>query len=154
MADSVKDPANKPGAQKPKQKPKPKVADSWEDASVSSSEDEEDTYAADTTSLPPQTRAAHNDAPPLAPSSIRSQWSPASAPQGTGSPRSRPEKQTAVASRIISNALGVRTQRTEEQKAYDRAVLESERRKREREREAARQTREAEEKAKQAVWES
>lgn len=142
-------------SQKSKPKPKAKVADSWEDESISSesSADEEDGQATGSTSVPaPQ--AYHDDsAPPLAPSSRPSQWS-SPGPQNNEVSQRRPEKQTAVASRIISHALGVRTKRTEEQRAYDRTVIENERKKRERERELDKQRREEEEKAKQAVWES
>ncbi|KMU86238.1 hypothetical protein CIHG_04026 [Coccidioides immitis H538.4] len=141
--------------QKPKRKSKSKVADSWEDESVSSepSEDEKDEKATNATSSP-QGQTYHSDVPSFAASSTPQWSSPDPRNPHSDSPRRRPEKQTAVASRIISSALGVRAKRTEEQKAYDRAMFENERRKRERERELARQRREDEEKAKQAVWES
>ncbi|KAL4939967.1 hypothetical protein BDV06DRAFT_213854 [Aspergillus oleicola] len=65
----------------------------------------------------------------------------------------RPEKQTAVAGRLIAGALGIRApKRTEEQRAYDRAVKEQEIRRRNREREEAAKIKEDEEKAKAAVW--
>lgn len=85
--------------------------------------------------------------PSPSPSSGRDRNAAAAAPER------RPEKQTAVAGRLIAGALGVRApKRTEEQRAYDRAVLEQEskRRNREKEREAA--AREEEEKAKASVW--
>ncbi|RMJ20596.1 hypothetical protein PHISP_08534, partial [Aspergillus sp. HF37] len=87
------------------------------------------------------------------PSSSRSSSGPRS-PAGPGSgPARRPEKQTAVAGRMIAGALGVRApQRTPEQRAYDRAVKEQEIRRRNREKEQAAREKEEEEKAKTAVW--
>ncbi|KAL5002734.1 hypothetical protein BDV10DRAFT_181448 [Aspergillus recurvatus] len=68
-------------------------------------------------------------------------------------PNRRPEKQTAVAGRLIAGALGIRApKRTEEQRAYDRAVKEQEIRRRNREREEAARIKEEDEKAKAAVW--
>lgn len=68
-------------------------------------------------------------------------------------PARRPEKQTAVAGRMIAGALGIRApKRTEEQRAYDRAVKEQEIKRRNREREEAAKAREEEEQAKAAVW--
>ena len=75
--------------------------------------------------------------------------------QGTRStaPERRPEKQTAVASRMIAGALGVRApKRTEEQKAYDRATKEKEIKRRNQEKEKAAKEKEEEEKAKAAIW--
>ncbi|KAL4780472.1 hypothetical protein BJX76DRAFT_46915 [Aspergillus varians] len=67
----------------------------------------------------------------------------------------RPEKQTAVAGRLIAGALGIRApKRTEEQRAYDRAVREQEMRRRNKEREEAARLKEEEEKAKLAVWDA
>ncbi|KAL4742955.1 hypothetical protein BDV11DRAFT_166863 [Aspergillus similis] len=68
-------------------------------------------------------------------------------------PNRRPEKQTAVAGRLIAGALGIRApKRTEEQRAYDRAVKEQEIRRRNREKEEAAKAKEEEEKAKAAIW--
>ncbi|KXJ86114.1 hypothetical protein Micbo1qcDRAFT_168693 [Microdochium bolleyi] len=54
---------------------------------------------------------------------------------------------------MIASALGVKVPKaTEEQKAYDRAVREAERKKREEEREAERKRAEETARAKQAVW--
>ncbi|KAL5336916.1 hypothetical protein BJX70DRAFT_258282 [Aspergillus crustosus] len=67
----------------------------------------------------------------------------------------RPEKQTAVAGRLIAGALGIRApKRTEEQRAYDRSVKEQEIRRRNKEREEAARLKEEEEKAKAAVWDA
>lgn len=66
----------------------------------------------------------------------------------------RPEKQTAVANRMIAGALGIRApKRTEEQRAYDRAMREKEAKRREREKELENMRRKEEEKAKAAIWE-
>ncbi|OJJ49718.1 hypothetical protein ASPZODRAFT_128231 [Penicilliopsis zonata CBS 506.65] len=83
----------------------------------------------------------------------RPQSPQAGAGEGTAAGR-RPEKQTAVASRLIAGALGIRApKRTEEQRAYDRAVKEQEIRRRNREREEQAKAKEADERAKAAVWE-
>lgn len=69
-------------------------------------------------------------------------------------PERRPEKQTAVAGRMIAGALGIRApKRTPEQRAYDRSVKEQEIRRRNREKELEAKAKEEEEKAKAAVWE-
>jgi len=55
---------------------------------------------------------------------------------------------------MIAGALGLRApRRTEEQRAYDRAIQEKEMKKREREREGEKRKKEEEERAKKAVWE-
>lgn len=69
--------------------------------------------------------------------------------------RARPEKQTAVASRLIAGALGIRApKRTEEQRAYDRAVKEKEIKRRNNEKEEAAKAKQEEERAKAAVWDA
>ncbi|PLN83845.1 hypothetical protein BDW42DRAFT_164274 [Aspergillus taichungensis] len=75
--------------------------------------------------------------------------------EGGSTTTRRPEKQTAVAGRLIAGALGIRApKRTEEQRAYDRSVKEQEIRRRNREKEAAEKAREEEERAKAAVWDA
>jgi hypothetical protein len=65
----------------------------------------------------------------------------------------RPEKTDAVAKRMIAGALGVKaTKKTEEQKAYDRAIKEKEIKRRNQEKEAAARAKEEAERAKTAVW--
>ena len=65
----------------------------------------------------------------------------------------RPEKTDAVAKRLIAGALGVKApQKTEEQKAYDRAIKENEIKRRNQEREATARAKEEAERAKAAVW--
>ncbi|KAL4809563.1 hypothetical protein BDV18DRAFT_82091 [Aspergillus unguis] len=92
------------------------------------------------------------------PTSTTSRSRSTSASTSTGpnarDPNRRPEKQTAVAGRLIAGALGIRApKRTEEQRAYDRSVKEQEIKRRNREREEAARLREEDEKAKAAVWE-
>ncbi|PNS18988.1 Endocytosis protein end4 [Sphaceloma murrayae] len=72
---------------------------------------------------------------------------------GAASVEKRPEKSTAVASRLIAAGLGVKApRRTEEQREYDRAMRAQEVKRREREREEERKRKEEEEKAKRAIW--
>lgn len=72
--------------------------------------------------------------------------------QGSGNrtPERRPEKTTSVAARMIAGSLGVRApKRTEEQREFDKAVKEKEKKRRAEEKEKAEQ----EEKLKASVWE-
>ena len=65
----------------------------------------------------------------------------------------RPEKTDAVAKRMIAGALGVKApKKTEEQRAYDRAVKEKEIKRRNAEKEEKVRQMEEAEKAKAAVW--
>jgi hypothetical protein len=65
----------------------------------------------------------------------------------------RPEKTTAVAGRMIAGALGVRApKKTEEQRAYDKAVLEKERRRRDAERGERERREEEARKAREDIW--
>lgn len=67
----------------------------------------------------------------------------------------RPEKQTTVAGRMIAGALGVRTPpKSQEGKAYEKALKEKEKKRREREKEERRREEEATEKARRDVWEA
>lgn len=68
-------------------------------------------------------------------------------------PSFRPEKQTAIAGRMIAGALGVRTpKKTEEQRQYEKVVLEKEAKKRNRERERKIKEEEEIRKAKDDIW--
>ncbi|KAL2002216.1 hypothetical protein VTN02DRAFT_395 [Thermoascus thermophilus] len=99
-------------------------------------------------SSPFQPWLAYNSASPSASRTSSHSRSPAG-----GAPARRPEKQTAVAGRMIAGALGIRApKRTEEQRAYDRAVKEQEIRRRNRAREEEARAREEEERAKAAIW--
>ena len=73
---------------------------------------------------------------------------------GKGRGDLRPEKTDAVAKRMIAGALGVRApKKTEEQRAYDRAVKEKEIKRRNREREDEVRAKEEAETARVKVWE-
>jgi hypothetical protein len=147
-------------ASKPTKAKKP-VADSWEDEAELSSDDEptplQDTTSPSTFLSPTMSAEGPLDPPPTPVSPQTSQpWfsttsAPTSAPQG--GPDRRPEKQTAVAGRLIAGALGIRApKRTEEQRAYDRATKEQEIKRRNREREEQAKAKEEEERLKTSVW--
>ncbi|KAI2636895.1 hypothetical protein GGS26DRAFT_546287 [Hypomontagnella submonticulosa] len=167
---------NPPTKAKVKAKKAAPVVDSWEDEDVDS--DPEPDQSASPTS-PPLEKDSNLDgsgfaAPPPTPSSPSYSasgvppWQSISSSITGGSPSSlspvgeaggdnggarRPEKTDAVARRMIASALGVRAPRaTEEQRAYDRAVREKERKRREEEREAEKRRKEEAEKAKAAIW--
>ncbi|KAJ6120540.1 hypothetical protein N7523_004820 [Penicillium sp. IBT 18751x] len=140
-------------------KAKKPVADSWEDEAESSDDDPTPQDAASPTSTLSRTMSAEGplDPPPTPISPQTSQpWGPAMpAPTSAGSdgPARRPEKQTAVAGRMIAGALGIRApKRTEEQRAYDRATKEQEIKRRNREREEQAKAKEEEERVKASVW--
>lgn len=66
----------------------------------------------------------------------------------------RPEKTDKVARRMIASALGIKAPKmTEEQRAYDRALREKERKRKEEERERKKKAEEEALKAKAAIWE-
>lgn len=70
-------------------------------------------------------------------------------------PSHRPEKQIAVAGRLIAGALGVKAPpKSEEAKAYERVVREKEKKRLAREREGKRMEAEEAERAKRDVWDS
>ncbi|KAK2022856.1 hypothetical protein LX32DRAFT_676996 [Colletotrichum zoysiae] len=167
----------KPAAKKTKEP----VADSWEDEDVDDDEEEEEeeekdddddkeeregtaTPQADGAKAPPPTpisptySAADRSFSPYAaavdPSAPFAPPAAAAAASGGTSGLRRPEKTDAVARRMIASALGVKVPRmTEEQRAYDRAVKEKERKRREEEKAAEKRRLEAAEKAKAAIWE-
>lgn len=138
---------------------KEKVVDSWEDEDLSSDTETEDTRpkpseaeSDDGTSAPPPT--------PASPSQGQRSFSPLDSPAGyliasdPSSPAARPEKTDAVARRMIAAGLGLRApKQTEEQKAYDKAVREKERKRREEEKAAQKRREEEAAAAKAAIWE-
>jgi hypothetical protein len=165
-----------PKAKKPKAK-RP-VADSWEDEAVSSSEDDDEdatptdpahpdsvlaggSSSAKGTSAPPPTPISptyNNKGPGNAImdafGSHHDHFADPSASSSSSSAPRRPEKTDAVARRMIAGALGIKAPKaTEEQKAYDRAVREQERKRRDEEKAAERKRLEEAEKAKAAIWE-
>lgn len=138
-------------------KKKQSISESWEDEELGNSGDETDRP------LSPQQSADYPSAPPPTPISPSSSFPRETfvSPYGFGTggtadvrtERIRPEKTDAVAKRMIAGALGVRApKKTEEQKAYDRAIKEKEIKRRNQEKEAAAKAREETEKAKAAVW--
>jgi len=137
---------------------KQSVADSWDDESDSGSDTSTDTGRP----LSPQTSANYPSAPPPTPISPSHHESFIS-PYGYGSEGGReerrertvrPEKTDAVAKRMIAGALGVKApKKTEEQRAYDRAIKEKEMKRRNKEKEDEARKKEEAEKAKAAVWE-
>lgn len=99
---------------------------------------------------PPPTPISPQTSHPWGPASASASAAPATSPGGSAR---RPEKQTAVAGRLIAGALGIRApKRTEEQRAYDRAMKEQEIKRRNREREDQAKVKEEEEKLKNSVW--
>ncbi|CAG8427286.1 unnamed protein product [Penicillium salamii] len=144
----------------PSKPPKAKepVADSWEDEADLSASDSEDTPHSGTTVLSPTLSAEGPLDPPPTPISPQTSnpWGGrAASPAAQAGPARRPEKQTAVAGRLIAGALGIRApKRTEEQRAYDRSVKEQEIRRRNREREEQAKAKAEDEKLKTAVWDS
>lgn len=146
------------------------MADSWEDEDLSSSGSDTETEARspnqDTkppqdesldsgTLAPPPTPISptYNDAAVSTPYSPSTSAYPASSQSDCASREmKRPEKTDAVARRMIAAGLGLRVKRTEEEKAYDRAVREKERKRREQEREQEKRRQEEAEKAKQSIW--
>lgn len=150
--------AKKPA--KPTTKKEP-VADSWEDEDLSSDTETETERTSNPapsegdphgTSAPPPT--------PVTPSYGQGAFSSADPSGGyhisagsSGAPAARPEKTDAVARRMIAGALGMRAPKlTEEQKNYDKAVREKERKRREEEKAAQRRREEEAAKAKAAMW--
>ena len=141
------------------------VAESWEDeedaASSSASSDD-----ADGTITPRSTPGAPPPTP-ISPSARRgdttwgdfpSTYSPQSL-VGRSSPAQapishRPEKSTATAGRMIAGALGVKTpKKSEEARAYERAIREKESKKIARERDEQKLEEEKREQARRQIWE-
>lgn len=158
---------------KPKKTAQKPVADSWEDEANLSTDDEvtpphdgaspsavlsptlsmlsaEGPLDPPPTPISPQTSHPWEAGPGAA---VTSAGPVGPAAQGGPGPARRPEKQTAVAGRLIAGALGLRApKQTEEQRAYDRAVKEQEIKRRNREREEQAKVKEEEERVKTSVW--
>lgn len=140
------------------------VVDSWEDA-VSDSDSEKEGNDAIVSSSARTRQESPRQQPPAQnelvidqhPWLANSSESPLASSRSDvkGPPRVRPEKQTAVASRMIAGALGIRAlKRTEEQRAYDRAMKEKEIKRRNRLKEEEERAKQEEERLKAAIWES
>jgi hypothetical protein len=142
-----------------KSKGKVAVADAWDEESLSDSDNE-------TQDLSGPRKSTMPDAPPptpISPSALPP-WGSGPGIQGGGylsasgrdqggEERRRPEKSNAVAGRMIAAGLGVKVpKRTEEQRAYDRAVKEQEIKRRNREKAVEEKQKEEAERAKRAIW--
>jgi hypothetical protein len=144
------------------------VADSWEDEAGSSDSDTEtednsrgrpnakprgkfidEDDDSDTPSAPPPTPASPTGkyTPDVRYENPYASIQPSRERQQT--PDKRPEKTTSVAARLIAGGLGVRApKRTEEQREFDKAVREKEKKRREEEKSKVKD----EEKLKASVW--
>ena len=150
-------PTHQMTAQKPKGNAP--VADSWDDESASDS-------GIETENRPGTPKPSVPDAPPPTPISPPAfpTWDSGLGTQGTAytsalgkdrgeEERRRPEKSTEVAGRLIAAGLGVKApKKTEEQRAYDRAIKEQEIKRKNREKAAKEKEEEEAERAKRAVW--
>lgn len=131
------------------------VVDSWEEEDVSTGSDTEtetEQGHSQGTSAPPPTPISptHYDTDPTtgpAPHSYRT----ASDLPGSSA---RPEKTDAVARRMIAGALGLKAPKlTDEQKAYQAAIKDKERKRREEQKAAEKAKEEEAAKARAAIWE-
>ncbi|KAI9669883.1 MAG: hypothetical protein M1831_006918 [Alyxoria varia] len=179
---SVNDGVRNPKTQSTKPR-KEKLADSWEDESTPSSDEDipaSNVQNGDGSLKSPKTPTTQGSdypgPPPPTPASPRftshSRGLSKNVPvegysnidfeqDGTGrsssrpstSSNARPEKTTATASRMIAAGLGVKApKRTEEERKYDRAVRDNERRRREEAKVAERLERERIERCKKDMW--
>ena len=144
-------------------KAKETVADSWEDEDISSDSDgeaQQDSTDKEprhlpsppppTPSSPPRGNKTDQDRPWMTPGDPSSTYM---GMRSSTTEQRRPEKTDAVARRLIAGALGLKAPKlTEEQKAYDRAIREQAKKRREEEREAERKRQEEAERAKAAIW--
>lgn len=131
------------------------IADSWEDEDASS----------DTETDEPSTRRSNRNMPgappptPISPTSYQADFEdPYAVPDqpglGAKGDRERPTKTNATAGRLIAGALGVKApKRTEEQRAYDKAMKEKEIRSKEKAKEGKKRAEEEVERAKESAWE-
>lgn len=160
-------PATKPSPPNPTKKTP--IADSWEEDSSGDDNDggERKPPPPRSSSRTPISPSAPPATPTAAPSTSSASsiaerfgdWSPSAAASGgearrAAGPERRQEKTDAVARRMIAGALGVRApKKTEEQRAYDRALREKEMRRRNQEKEDEVRRKEEAERARAAVWE-
>jgi hypothetical protein len=143
-----------------KTKAKKPVVDSWEDEDVSSGSESDGSTAGgeenakEGLSAPPPTPMTPTYRTSGGPWTATTEHMSHSIPQaGDSSPSRRPEKTDAVARRMIASALGVKVPKlTEEQKAYDKAIRDQEKKRREAERTVEKERQAQAEKAKAAVW--
>ncbi|KAJ5511687.1 hypothetical protein N7453_003790 [Penicillium expansum] len=140
----------------------PNSSYSWEDEADLSAPESEEAQPHDEDATPVLSPTISAEGPldppptPISPQTSNPWTARAASPASAkGPPTRRPEKQTAVAERLIAGALGIRApKRTEQQRAYDRSVKEQEIRRRNREREEKAKAKEEEEKMKASIWNS
>jgi hypothetical protein len=151
-------PATKSSKNQFKKKAEP-IVESWEDELDSGEEDQDPAESAASTPeqnsdapLTEDTRTAKLD------SKESGQWNPYDHGQQTDYnasrgasrfPDRRPEKSTAVVSRMLAGSLGLRVKRTEEQRKFDRAQIDNEKKRRD----AEKAKKEEEEQQKKSIWE-
>ncbi|KAI9879401.1 MAG: hypothetical protein M1830_008620 [Pleopsidium flavum] len=133
------------------------VADSWEDDLSSGEDTEKDERRGgiDIPKAPPPTPVSPTFSSSWSETDSTCPYSPSRSSDGgsPSRPNFRPEKQTAVAGRLIAGALGVRTpKKNEEQRAYDKAMKDKETKRRNKEREAQARAKQDADRAKAAVW--
>lgn len=143
-------------------KPKKKeVADSWEDEDVSSSSDTETKGDCPTRFSQGHRQGVEAPPPtPISPTVYDQACASTTAPEAhrttsdaSGSSAARPEKTDAVARRMITGALGLKAPKmTDEQRAYQKAIREKERKRREEQKAAEKKREEDAAKAKAAMW--
>lgn len=136
---------------KAKSKKKEEVVDSWEEEDLSSGSDTE------TEAETPIVHSQGTSAPPPTPiSPTQYDRDPSNGYRTTlDSPGSsaRPEKTDAVARRMIAGALGLKAPKlTDEQKAYQAAIKDKERKRREEQKAAEKAKEEEAAKARAAIW--
>ncbi|KAJ4414641.1 hypothetical protein N0V82_007824 [Gnomoniopsis sp. IMI 355080] len=142
-----------PSTKKSVKSKKEEVVDSWEEEDISSGSDTETETETETdkghsqgTSAPPPT--------PISPTQYdRDPSNSYRTVSDSPSSSARPEKTDAVARRMIAGALGLKAPKlTEEQKAYQAAVKEKERKRREEQKAAEKAKEEEAAKARAAIW--
>lgn len=144
---------------RPETKSREAVAESWEDEAPSSKSDTEvgeaiTSIKSPVPNAPPPTPVSPNFSFQSWDSHDPIQFGPRTGDCDSES-HMRPEKSTAVAGRLIAAGLGMRApKKTEEQRAYDKAIRENEIKRRIKEKEAKEKEQEENEKAQSAMWES
>ena len=136
------------------------VVDSWEDERSGSEEESLNDQAREKPTHLAKPSMSYPSAPPPTPMSPQFSNMPAPSNVLESASRSqrdsgdpRPEKTTQTASRMIAAGLGVRApKRTEEEREYDRALRENERKRLSKQKEEKRKQEEERENAKKAMW--
>ena len=131
------------------------VVDSWENAESDPEEmDLQKSISLQPPAPPPPTPASPNAKIPSWENQLENVGK-AIAGKRSQEENRRPEKSNAAANRMIAGALGLKTpKKSEEEKAYERAIQEQEIKKRNREKEANSKQKVEDDNAKNAVWNS